>query len=240
MRIFQIFIISMPILLTACGGGGGDSPPPDPNATTFKFFPDGFFVNGYREEFDFNGTMVDADTNAQLDVFTFNQVITTQPEGVFNLASVIPVLDLREIGFSNETSTQATETFYYSIDQNDRRFNGKIITLFGITTTITAVSTSPIPETVNIGDSGTFGTYLDNFGSRYIFSWDIEDAGNNQARLTWTTNIENTANDNPISESEDIFIIDANGNRLSKEIYSESFTLTPDVIYRWSGILISL
>ena len=236
MRIYQMLIGGFVILLTACGGGGSGDPAPDPNAATFNFFPQGFFVAGYREEFDFNGTRVNADTNAQLDVFTLDQVIVTQPEDVFNLESVIPVLDLRDIGFSDGSSTQATETFYYSINQDDRHYNGKVITLFGITTIITAVSTNPIPETVQIGDSGTFGTYLDNFGSRYVYSWDVSDAGNNQARLTWTTNIENAASSIQLSESEDIFIIDVDGNRISKEIYFETFTLSPDIIDNWTGV----
>jgi len=235
--IIGILFITTGLNIISCGGGGSsDSPPPDPNTATFKFFPDGFFVAGYREEFDFNAPRFNADTNGQLDIFTFNQVIVTQPEGVFNLSSVIPILEIRDIDFSDNTSTQATEIFYFSINQNDRRYNGKIITIFGVITTITAVTTSPIPETVNIGDSGTFGTYLDNFGSRYVISWDIEDAGNDQARMTWTTNIENAASSIQLSESEDIFIIDVNGNRVSKKFNSETFTLAPDIIDRWTGV----
>jgi len=239
-KIWGIIIIVTGLNITACGGGGGGdpSPDPDPNAASFKFFPDGYFVAGYREEFDFNGTRVNADTNAQLDIFTFDQLIVTQPEGVFNLESVIPVFETRDIGFSNGSSTQATETFYYSINQDDRRYKGKIVTIFGVTTTITSVTTSPIPETVQIGDSGIFGTYLDNFGSRYIISWDISDAANDNATMTWTTNVENAASSIQLSESEDIFIIDVNGNRVSKEIYFESFNLSPNVIDQWTGVKI--
>ena len=236
MRIYKMFIASIFILLTACGGDDGNVNL-DPEAATFKFFPHGFFVAGYREEFDFNGTRVNADTNEQLDVFTNNTVIVTQPEGVFNSTSVIHVLDVGEISLAFGTvTTPVSVTQHYTIDNNDRRYLGDAAILYDITATSTPVSTSPIPETVRIGDLGNVGTYLDNFGSRIIIRWDVTDAGNDQARLTWTTNIENAASGIQQSEREDIFIIDVNGNRVSKEIYFESFTLSPNVIDRWTGV----
>ena len=238
--IIGILFITTWLNITGCGGGGSSDPDPDPdpNATTFKFFPEGFFVAGYREEFDFNGTRINAVTNDQLDIFTNNPVIVTQPEGVFNLTSVIPVLDVGEISLAFGTvTTPVSVTQHYTIDNNDRRLIGEVVVIFGVTTTTTPVTTSPIPETVQIGDSGNVGTYLDNFGSRLIISWDVEKTANdNQARLTWTTNIENAASSIQLSEREDIFIIDVNGNRVSKEIYFESFNLSPDIIDRWTGV----
>ncbi|VAW67721.1 hypothetical protein MNBD_GAMMA09-3555 [hydrothermal vent metagenome] len=239
MRLNQMLIGSLAIILSACGGGGsgGGGGVPDPNAPTFKFFPPGYFVAGYREEFDFNGTRINAVTNDQLDVFTNNPVLVTQPEAVFNLTTVIPTLDVGEISFANGTATTPVSvTQYFTIDNNDRRYLGNVTIIFGFTTTTSAVSTSPIPETVRIGDSGIVGTYLDTVGKRHIISWDISDAGNDQARLTWTTTSGNATSSITDGEVKDISIIDVNGNRISKKIRGETFTSSPNIIDRWTGV----
>jgi len=234
LRAGIIFIITG-FNIVGCGGGSG-SDNPDSNTANFRFFPQGFFVAGYREEFNLAAVRRNALTNVQIDTFTNNQVIITQAENIFNSTNVIPSLDIGKIGFSNGTSIPVSGTGYYTIDNNDRRYLGNILILLSIVTTTTAVSTKVIPETVNIGDFGDVGIYLDNFATRYIISWDVADAGNSQARLTWTTRLENTTDNSIISEREDIFIIDTDGNRIAKEVYFETFNLSDNFIDEWTGV----
>jgi len=229
-----IILFLTTFLIIGCGSDGSNENPVN-TETEFNFFPPGFFVAGYREEFNFTGTRQRTDTNEQTDTFTNNSVIITQPEGVYNLTSVIPILDIGEIGFDDGTSTPVSVTENYTITDSDRRLIGSVTILFGITTTTTATSITAIPKTVKIGDSGEVGRYIDNFGSVIVISWDIEEAGNNQAQLRWTTSTLNAADNSTLAVREDISIIDINGNRLSKSIRVEFFNLTPNLLDNWVG-----
>lgn len=223
--------------IIGCGGGGSSDSQSSPTSNLeFKFFPPGFFVAGYREEFNFTGIRQRTDTNEQTDTFTNASVIVTQPEGVYNLTSVIPITDIGEIGFSNGATAPVSSTQNYTLFANDRRYIGDTIILFGITTTTTATSTSPIPETVSIGDSGEVGSYLDNFGQIILITWDAQDAGNDQAKLTWTTRTRSGADNSLLVEREDTSIIDVNGNRLSKSSRIEFFNLEPNLLDNWVGL----
>jgi len=236
-RIVTILLFTV-FNLIGCGGSGSstDSQSSPISNLEFKFFPPGFFVAGYREEFDFTGTRQRTDTNEQIDTFTNASVIVTQPEGVYNLTSVIPILDIGEIGFSNGTTTPVSVTQNYTLFANDRRYIGDTTILFGITTTTTATSTSPIPETVNIGDSGEVGRYQDSFGQLIVITWNIEDAGNDQAQLIWTTRTRSAVDNSLLVEREDMSIIDVNGNRLSKSARIDFFNLVPNLLDNWIGV----
>jgi len=232
--VIILFITSL--LIVGCGSDDSNETSVDTNRVTeFKFFPPGFFVAGYREEFNFNGIRQRTDTNEQTDTFTHTPVIITQPEDVFNLTSTIPILSNGEIGFDDGSSTPVSVTQYFTITGDDRRFIGSVTILFGITTTTTATSTTAIPETVTIGSSGEVGRYIDNFGQVIVISWDLEDAGNNQAQLTWTTRTLSATDNSILSSGEDVSIIDTNGNRLSKSIRVEFFNLTPNLLDTWAG-----
>ncbi len=239
MKYTHIVLIVLMTVFNVIGCSSGDNTDTQGSSTSsleFKFFPPGFFVAGYREEFNFTGIRQRTDTNEQTDTFTNTSVIVTQPEGVYNLTSVIPILDIGEIGFSNNTTTPVSATQNYTLFSNDRRYIGDTVILFGITTTTTATSTSPIPETVNIDDSGNVGRYLDNFGQIILITWDIKDAGNDQAELTWTTRIHSGVDNSLLVEREDISIIDVNGNRLSKSSRIEFFNVEQNILDNWVGV----
>jgi hypothetical protein len=131
-----------------------------------------------------------------------------------------------------DTTTKQTqsisETAYYSDSSSSRQLLG----IWDATDVITYLpSTTPdtLPTSVNIGDQGTFGTYVDSDGDSISETWQITDAGNDKInRIVSTTTKDGSGN--IIGSGELTEVIDKSYNIdsmvLSEYIASSNDTLT--------------
>ena len=203
-KVLIVFLVS---LIAACGGGGGGSTPTNPD-TVFQVFPSAMFVPGTIKTTNYTGT----DNNGG----TYTGVLSeqTQTESVFLGQAAIPVLS--QLQFTNTgtgASVTGISTTYFSTSVTDRRFLG---TSDSTTTTVTA-NTTPIPQTVKIGDFGNIGTYTDNAGNVTTVTFRIDDGGNGNGKAV-VIQTERDQFGALVSTETTESIIDPSGNTLSETI----------------------
>jgi hypothetical protein len=208
----QILLTAALLLtLTACGGGGGggggnSTTPTDPT-TVFSLFPSGYFSAGYNETYTFTGT----DTGG--GVFTGSYSIQTQTQSAINGVPAIPfAVSLQLNNTASGAFISSIGTGYYSTDTTNPENLGFTSTTFG-TTTVSA-TTTVLPTTATIGSFGSIGTYIDNTGDTDVDTWRLDDGGNGNAKLVFSTTT--TDQFGTISfTSEESYLIAPNGNRIS-------------------------
>lgn len=239
MHIFKsLLLISMISLLTACfgssgggggndddGGGGGTSPNPD---AEFRIFPVGYFNDGYREEFEVEGSNV-------LGNYEGTLVKSTQDQTTFNGNNVIPVRT-----FSHWWSVlnplddvELIEDEYFSLTENDRQRLGYVFLTFAISAFPS--STTAIPVKAKVGESGDIGTYTDSVGETREVSWELE-AGDNDGEAKLTFNHTRKFSDDSIHIIHEFtYVIDEDGNRKSIAISHDDQHL--GLLTTWEGTL---
>lgn len=206
--LHKILTVLMPlVVLTGCVDSNNRFNPTDPD-TIFNLFPSGYFEVGYSEAYELSG--FDNNGITQTGIFS----VDAQSQTSFNSELAIPLLvTLEPGGFQTGLFPTSTKIEYFSTDSNDLRNLGFTNTLFG-STSFFAFSTSAIPVTAKIGDSGQIGTYIDIFGNENIRTWQLGDGGDGRARLVFVS----TTRDNSgfrLSSSEEEYLIDQNGDRVS-------------------------
>ena len=177
---YYIFIAIVTIFsLSGCGGGGSSTTPTDPN-TVFSLFPSAYFTLGYSESYTLTGT----DTGG--GVFTGSYSIQTQSQSTFNGNPAIPfAVSLQLNNTASGAFVTAIGTGYYSTTISNLHNLGFTNTTFG-TTTVSA-STTALPTTATIGNFGSVGTYTDSAGDTDVDTWRLDDGGNGNAKLVFST-----------------------------------------------------
>ena len=86
-----------------------------------------------------------------------------------------------------------------------------------MTVTATATSTSVIPTTATIGNSGTIGSYVRNDTSTFTKNWALVDGFNGKAKLIVTTTSNDTSG-NLYAITKITNLISQDGTKLSEEV----------------------
>ncbi|HHI92056.1 MAG TPA: hypothetical protein ENK04_00870 [Gammaproteobacteria bacterium] len=218
----NIFIL-ISLLISGCGGGGNSTPNlsvgglPTDTSIDFKLFPDNYFTN-----YDVSAALTGADNQGR--TYTGNTTEKTLNETVFLGDPAIPVQTDMVFTISNGGFGAASLTSYYSVDAGDRRFlgsrNNNVETV--------SATTTPIPETANIGDAGVIGTYIDNSNAETSLSWKLEDGFNGNAKLVLSnvTNDQSGVLDNTFTTT---YLIKPDGSRLSVELKTFNANINTEV-----------
>jgi len=219
--------------LYACASeedNGGIENPTDPN-TVFNLFPSDYLTEGYSETYVLSGQEV-----LTGDTFTGSFTLQTQAQDLFNSESAVPMY--KELEITNSiTGGSSTESGidYYSINYTNLHYYGYsgILHFSGISSSQTteSASTTMLPVTGKIGDSGVIGTYIDSYDDTKSLTWSIHDAGNGNAKLKIVTTTSPNQLGTVLLVEEETYTINPNGVRLSIVIRIE---------YTYSGITISL
>ena len=224
LRHVLFLMFALLFVLPACSDKESTAPDDD-NTTEFRLFPAGYFSTGYREEYNMSGSS----TNGETHTGTF--LVLTQSNETFNGTQAVSVLSQADwIDVSTNAAFSSVIEEKYTTNANDRRRLGSENVL---TTVInTATGNDVIPQTAEIGDSGTIGVYSDAFGNTEAITWELESAGSNRAALTFNTNV-NDVNNNLIFSNEITYEITANGNRqsLTQSFFNPLLNITTD----WTG-----
>lgn len=225
-----LFIVVL--ILSACGGGGGGSgngdPDPNPGNTeeSFRLFPQGYFVAGYREEFDIEGENIFGEYEGTI-------LTVTESEAIFNGSQAVPVRTFTDwhnkLDVEDAVALEGVD--YFSTAEDDRRRLGNFFTTFLITAV--ANSNEVLPVTAKFGDEGTAGIFSDSVGETIEITWKLEDAGNNKAKLTWQSTSKFPDNS--------IHIISTTSYIIGKDGKRESLTINFDdrflnVVTTWTGV----
>ena len=207
------------ILIQGCSSGGGDSTAPIVPDTVFQLFEAGSFTDGFKETWNVTGT----DTAGGVWSGVIDE--ETQAELTFNSQPAIPILTLVQLtNSSSGGSIDDLSADFWSTSASDRRYLGSI----GLFSSATAsATTTAIPETAKIGDSGAVGTYVDNAGIVEVISWRLDDGGNGQAKVVQLVTEKDQAGI-LVSSSTTTTLIDTSGNAISKtlEIYTADTGVT--------------
>ncbi len=182
----------------------GNGQPTDININ-FKLFPDDYFT-GY----DVYAALVGSNNKGQS--YTGSITEKTLAVTTFLGESAIPVESKTEFTITNGGFGSATLKNYYSVNADDRRFlgvGGNIVTV--------SATTTPIPETARIGDSGMIGTYIDNANFETTLSWRLEDGFNGNAKLV-LLNVTDKPSGDLDNRFTTTYLIQPDGSRLSVKL----------------------
>lgn len=213
MKKIMVLFVLLALFLSACGGGapatddpsntGGGSP--TDTSIAFNIFPPGFFTN-----YDVATTL--SGKNDSLGItYTGDTSDKTQAQAIFLAEEAIPVVGRISFTGSNGSFGSATVTSYFNTDENDRRLLG-----VEADTSTASATTRAIPLMANIGNSGVFGTYIDNVGYETSAVWLLEDGFDGRARLVLINVTRDTAGDID-NTMKTTYLIEPNGARLSVE-----------------------
>ncbi|MEM7256693.1 MAG: hypothetical protein AAF404_04820 [Pseudomonadota bacterium] len=192
------------VVLGACGGGNDSGAQAD-GQTLFTLFPANFFNSGYSESY----TVAGSDNQGQQ--FNGRYVFQTQPQALFQGATVTPVITTLTINNENTgASSTIVSTDYYQVQNSSLQLMGAIAGAV----TLQPLGDASVPQFAMTGEFGAIGTFLDNAGNRTVSSWRLDSAANGQAtfiQLQTTTNPE----DEVASTAETELVINTAGERLS-------------------------
>ncbi len=200
-KIIRSFaVLSIILFLMDCGGGGGGGSSTSAD-TSFKLFPDDFFDAGYQESYLLTGS----DTAG----YTWEGSISEQADGITTFNGEQALSHESILSVTNKQTQEiiisATITDYYSISSSDRRWLGQITLPANITTLPTSMN--PFPQTAEIGDFGTVGSYYGSDGDTETITWQLKNANHGLAYYVMTS----TYSDG--SEEQTSYTIDQNGDR---------------------------
>jgi hypothetical protein len=222
MSLRLILLLSLGVLVSACGGGGGGeitsavSTPTDPNqsfslsklqsttlGTTYSAQLTGIDSSGNS----YTGSIAQAN-RAQV---MLNGVLVTPQDLILNLSG---------------SGTSSTITGTNNIDTS-----GNLISYVGQTSGLTCTPVSPgkIPATVQIGDFGIRSATVCSNNTTIESNWRVVDAGNGRINLISSGTTKNQLN-TVVSVSDVTFTIDGNANIIAFKtvatISASNFTLT--------------
>lgn len=175
--LLRSLVISLIIVfVTACGGG--ETPTSKDTPLVFSAFPPGYFDGNYSASYSLTGSATDGNN------YTATWNIQSGTDTTFNSK---PVKTIEKTLTTTNTATNAVvvgavHSTYFTTDINNLTVEGT--NSLGVSYMPT--STTVIPLTASIGDSGSVGSYAGTDGSSSSTTWSIEDGFNGKAKLVIT------------------------------------------------------
>jgi hypothetical protein len=213
-KSFSILFFTV-FFLAACGGGSTSNNGDTPTSTSidFSLFPPAFFTS-YNESANLTGSDIKGVS------YTGTTTDTLQTQTTFLGDPAIPVEGVIDFNGNNGSFGTATLISHFSTDPNDRRFlgvSGDVITA--------SATTSAIPLTANIGDSGVMGTYIDNASFTTLAVWQLEDGFNGNAKLI-LINVTTDAGGTIDNTFTTTYLIEPDGTRISVEYVTTNINIS--------------
>lgn len=222
-NIFGLLILITSLFLSGCGGGGSDAPgagdghgTPTDTSIDFTIFPPNFFTN-YSASADLTGTFTGSILGDVELTGSLTEVL--QAQTTFLGSAAIPYLTTTTFTSTAGIGGTAQLTSYYNMEENNRRFLG----VSGEVNIVSATTTA-MPQTARIGESGNIGTYVADDGMTSVISWSLEDGFNGNAKLI-LSNQTNNASGAPDNTVTTTYLIQADGTRLSVELITFNDTV---------------
>ena len=154
----------------------------------FNIFPPGFFGGNYLHNITFTGS----DTDSSIHTATLLE--ESGADTTFNSISVKTIKEtllITNVGGGGSVSGGLSNQ-YYTNDLNNLKYVGYFV---GINNVATATSSSIMPITTYIGDSGTMGSYERSDGSTFTITWQlVADSDANAKYITTTVSRDNDVN----------------------------------------------
>ena len=225
MKLFNtlLFLIVSTLALSSCDSNESN----ETLDALYQLFPDGYFSEGFREEYTLSGTspsgLLLEGTHLEL----------TEEQRSFGGEQVSPIriqndwIDTQ----TNEQFSNASFSFY-SIDPENRRLIGSEDIIAGIVSNSNAINR--IPVSASIGESGVVGSYLDTTGGTITLAWRLEEASGEFARIVWDSEIRD-GQGNVVVEGYTAYVIDRTGDRQSIELLFDVKLLNDPVT--WMGAI---
>ena len=198
----------------------------DPEDTLYQLFPNGYFSEGFREEYGVSGTSPSGLT------LEGTHLELTAEEQSFN-GEQVSVVRTQNDWVDNQTNQQFSNAAlsFYSTVSADRKLVGSEDLITGVVSSST--SEERLPESASIGESGLVGSYTDTAGSSIMQTWRLEEANDGFAKIIWASQVRDDQG-NLILEGETAYIIDRDGNRQSLELLFDVKQLNDPV--SWVGV----
>ena len=224
MKHFNTFLLLLvsSLVLSSCDANESDDIPNE----MYRLFPNGYFSEGFREEYMLSGT---SPAGLRLEG---THLELTESERSFDGEQVSPIriqndwIDTQ----TNEQFSNASLSFY-STDSANRRLIGSEDIVVGIISNANTIDT--IPVLASIGEAGMVGSYLDTIGGVITLTWRLEEADGEFARLVWTSEVRD-GDGNLIVEGYTAYLINRDGDRQSLELLFDVKLLNDPVT--WTGV----
>lgn len=178
--LLRSLVISLIIVfITACGGGETPTSTDTPTDTSLVFsaFPPGYFDGNYSASYSLTGSATDGNN------YTATWIIQSGADTTFNTKPVKTIE--KKLTTTNTATNAVVETVhstYFTKDINNLTVEGTD----SLGVSYIPTSTTVIPLTASIGDSGSIGSYAGTDGSSSSITWSIEDGFNGKAKLVIT------------------------------------------------------
>lgn len=205
-------LIILVIVLSAIGcDGSGDGSSATPSDTTFYLFPEGYFTLGYQELYNMTGSDTDGGR------YSASQLSQTGSYEIINNIELVPRALLIEL--TKETTGEfisCVQAEYYAFYTSGLAFLGFEDKTLGVS--FMASSMNIIPETAQIDDFGTIGTYEDSVSGETMFvSWKLTNANNGMANFVLSFTYRDEYGE-IYSTEEQTYVIDEDGDRKSLSV----------------------
>lgn len=155
----------------------------------FNIFPPGFFGGSYSNDtvsFTGSDNLGDVHTATLLEESGTDTMVDSQSVKTIDETLLITNVD------GGNTTTGGLSQQYWTIDLNNLKYVGYYI---GVNNVATATSSSIMPITAYIDDSGTMGSYERSDGSTFTITWQlVADTGANAKYITTTVSRDSDAN----------------------------------------------
>jgi len=212
-RVYKSFIVFviMIILLSGCVDTSDSEEGENTGSNVdFRLFPSNYFT-----DYDVSANLVGSDSRGY--ILTGSITERTLPISTFLGEDSVEIEIKTEFTASNNAGVAlATVNSHYNTDTNNRRF-------LGVSSDVETVSatTSVIPQTAKIGDSGSIGVYISNASFETTLSWRLEDGLNGNAKLIFSDTTNNQSGD-PDNTFTTTYLIRPDGTRLSVQLETYS------------------
>lgn len=213
--LVTLFVIGVNILTQGSIAFAASKDKPTNPSINFKLFPSNYFTS-----YDVSASLTGSDSRGMQLAGSIKE--KTLPKANFMGSFAIPITVETEFTAFGVGFGLAIVTSHYNSVVNNRRFLG----VSGDITTIKA-TTTPIPVTAKIGESGVTGTYIDKRNFKTKLSWQLADGFNGKAKLILLNETKKPSGvlDNRFKTT---YLIHPNGTRESVELetYNDTIKLT--------------
>ncbi|HQV31620.1 MAG TPA: hypothetical protein PKV71_07080 [Calditrichia bacterium] len=222
MKRFAVFIaLMMSIFLLLNCSEDSTGPTEEPS---YQLFPNGYFSTGFREEYSLVGS---SQSGTQ---FTGTHLELTQSPVTFGGQQTAPVT-IRDEWADNLGGSFLTSTaYFYSTDGDNRQLLGIQDQL--TTGILTPTTSTAMPVSAKIGDSGQVGVYSDGQGNTLTQTWELQAGENGRAKMVLANQVRD-ANNTLVTDGNVTFQIDEGGTRYGMTIFFDLKILGDPV--NWTG-----
>lgn len=221
--IKNLFFLTLIVsALCSCGDSGNND---DSSNKVYQLFPTNYLSANFNEDYTLTGT-------DQIGIpYDATYHVEARAETTFNKTAVIPVFEyLKFKNLLTRLSLVIPSTTYYATSLSTLEIIGLSDTLNGLDTAL--ATTTIIPQTAKIGDSGDIGTYIDNVGNTTIYNWKLTRAPKGHAHLTLYGSITDQF-DELTGSVETTYEINSEGER--SNIYITLFYKKQNTTLEFSG-----